>query len=65
MGKQEQQLLIIGAVIAAVWLYDQNRLYQDKLATLAASSVPLGHLAGTVDQYVPLVANALDYWVRN
>lgn len=55
--------LILGGAVVALWLYQQNQDYQQKLGALAAASQPIGRLAGTVDAYAPRFFDALDMWM--
>jgi hypothetical protein len=57
-------VLVVVGIGAAMWVSEQNRIYQANLAKLAAASQPIGHLAGTVDTYIPKIVDIADYWVH-
>jgi hypothetical protein len=65
MSRDQQQLLIIGAAVVGLWLYQQNQIYQAQLQPIAGASGAIGHLAGTVDTYMPTIVGAFDYWAHN
>lgn len=56
-------LLAIG--IAVLWVVQQNRIYQADAQTIAGAAIPIGHLAGTVDQYFPALASAATAWFKS
>lgn len=56
-------VMLVG-LAAVLWIVEQNRLYQDKLAKVAAASQPVGNLAATVDRYMPTIVDAWDYWAH-
>lgn len=58
-------LLVLAGGMGALWIAEQNRIYQEKLAKLADASQPIGHLAGTVDAYLPRIVDIADFWVHN
>lgn len=61
---KNRDLMLIAAGVAAIWVIQQNQAYRTQAERIGAAAVPIGHLASTVDTYVPMFANAFDYWAH-
>lgn len=55
--------LLIGAGVA-LWVIEQNRIYQDSANRIANASKPVGQLANTLDRYMPTIVDAWDYYAH-
>ena len=63
-SKQQIIALVVVGGVVAIWLYEQNQIWQDKIQKISAASEPVGKLSATVDANVPRIVDLLDFWVH-